>query len=79
MHETTGCVDEQGLALFLTLLQDNDTSGDGHPEEQVGRQLDHRVDVVVLYEILPYFLLRATTVQHAGELYDSGRSLLGEP
>ena len=70
--EFGGGVDEQGGVVVLGLLQHDDAGGDGGAEEQVRRQLDHRIDIVVVDEVLTDLLLRAAAVEHAGEL-DDGR------
>ena len=48
-------------------------------EEEIRRQLDHRVDVVVVNEVLADLLLGAAAVENAGELNDRRSAVHREP
>lgn len=52
-----GSVNEQGLVVGLSLLQNHDTGCDGRAEEQVAGELDNAVDEVVVDQILSDFPL----------------------
>jgi hypothetical protein len=72
-------VDEEDRVVGLALLEHDDAGGDRRAEEEVGRQLDDGVDVVVVDEVLADLLLRTAAVEHAGELDDRGRAVDGQP
>ena len=72
-------VDEQDLVVGLRLLEHDDAGRDRRAEEQVRRELDDGVDVVVVDEVLADLLLRTAAVEHAGELDDRRRAVDGEP
>ena len=67
------------LVVGLRLLQHDDAGRDRRAEEEVGRELDDGVDVVVVDEVLADLLLGAAAVEHAGELDDRGGAVDGEP
>lgn len=79
MHKELRSVDKQGLVFVLRLLQHYNAGGYGYAEEQIRRQLNHRINVVVVHKILAYLLFLATAIKHAGELYYRSRSLGREP
>ena len=35
--------------------------------KEIGWKLNHRIDIIVIYQILSYFTLRATTIENAGK------------
>ena len=48
-----GCVDKERRIVLLALFQNDNTSGDTDPEKEIGRELDYRVDIVVINQIFP--------------------------
>ncbi len=77
--ELLGAVDEQDRVVRFRLLQDNDAGGDGGAEEEVGRELDDGVDVVVVDKVLADLAFGAAAVQDAGEFDDRRRAVDREP
>jgi len=75
--EFVGRVDEQHSVVRFGLLEHDDARGDSGAEEQVRRQLDHGVDVIVIDEVLADLLLGTTSVKHAGEFNDGGGAVDG--
>ncbi|MOA01479.1 hypothetical protein D3C78_1208900 [compost metagenome] len=67
-HEQAGGVDEQRGVVALGLLQHDDAGSDGGAEEQIRRQLDDSIDVVVVDEVLANLGLRTAAIEHAREL-----------
>ena len=78
-NELGGGVDEQHLVVELGLLQHDDAGRDRGAEEQIGRQLDHRIDIVVVDQVFADLLLRATAIEDAGELDDRRGAVDGQP
>ena len=79
VSELGGRINEQDLVVLLGLLQHDDAGRDRGAEEEVWRQLDNGVDVVVVDEVLADLLLRAAAVEHAGELNDRRGAVHCEP
>lgn len=67
------------LIVRLTLFQHHSAGGDARPEKQIGRELDHAVDKVVVHKVFAYFLLRAAPVHDAREADDSRRTVGRQP
>ena len=75
----SGSVNKQHRVVAFGFLQNDDAGGDGCSKEQVRRQLDDRINVVVVNQILPDFLFRSSTVQHAGKFDDGRRAVHRQP
>ena len=71
-----GRVDELDGRVGFVLGQHQDRHRDGRAIEKVGGERDHRLDIVVIDQILPDLLLRAVAVEDPGETYDC-RATLG--
>ena len=67
---TTG-VDEPRRGVALMLGEHQDADADGCAKKEVGRHGDYALHIVVLHQILPDLLLRAPTIEDAGEANDS--------
>jgi hypothetical protein len=78
-HELGGGVDEQRGVVALGLLQHDDAGGNRGAEEEVGRQLDDGIDVVVVDQVLADLLLCAAAIEHAGKLDDRRRAVDRQP
>jgi hypothetical protein len=67
------------LLSDLGLLQHHNTGGNARTIEQVVRQLNNTVDIVIVNQILADFLLCAAAVHHTGEADDRRRSACCKP
>ena len=79
MYKLGRGIDKQDAVVLLTLLQNDDAGGYGGAKEKVRGQLNDRVDVVVVDQILADLLLGPSSVQHPGKLDNGGRSGGGQP
>ena len=68
-------IDKQHFVVRLVLADDDDTGSNRHAEEKVSRQLDNRIHIIVVNQILAYFLFCSATIKHARELNDSCSSI----
>lgn len=74
----TAGVDELDPRVGLVLGEDKDIGGDGGAVEEVGRQGDDGLDVILPDEVLPDLLLRPAAVEDTGEADDGGAPGGGE-
>lgn len=74
----TAGVDELDPRVGLVLGEDEDIGGDGGAVEEVGRQGDDGLDVILPDEVLPDLLLRPAAVEDAREADDGGAPGGGE-
>ena len=74
-----GGINKQRFVVRLALFQHHDTGSNACPKKQIGRELDHAVNKIVIHQVLPDFLLCAAPVHDAGEADDSRRSVGGQP
>ena len=78
-HELLRGIHEQDAIVLFRLLENDDAGFDVRPEEQVGRELDDGVDIVVLHQVLADLSLRGAAVEHARELDDRRRPIHRQP
>ena len=72
-------VDKEDTCILPALFQDHDAGHYRGAEEEVCRQLDDAVDVVVVDKVLPDLLLRTAPVHDAGEADDGRHAVRGKP
>ena len=78
-HELRRSVDEEHAVVRLALLQHDDAGRNRRPEKEIRRQLNHRVDIIVLQQIFPDLRLRPAPVEHPGEFDDRRRPRSRKP
>ena len=78
-HEFAAGINEQRGVIELGFLQHDDAGGNRGAEEQIWRELDHRVDIIVVDQVLADFLLRTAAIKHTREFDDSGRAIHRQP
>ena len=72
-------IDEQHTVVgTCTLAQHDDADGYAHTKEEIRRQLDDGVHIVVLDEPVADGALLASTIEHTGKLHDGSRAALRE-
>ena len=72
-------IDEQSFVVVLGFFQHDDAGGDGGAEEQVWRQLDDCINVVVVDQVLADFLLCAAAIEYAGKFNNRRRAVHRQP
>ncbi|MDT4859516.1 hypothetical protein FQZ97_940270 [compost metagenome] len=78
-HEQARGVDKQRGVVALRLLQHDDAGRDGGAEEQIRRQLDNGIDVVVVDQVLANLGFRTAAIEHAGEFDNGSRAVDRQP
>lgn len=65
--------------LRLASFQHLDAGDDSGPEKQVGQELDHIVDEVIVHKVFTDLLLRPAPVHDTGKADDGGCTVGGQP
>ncbi|MNC29020.1 hypothetical protein D3C75_772530 [compost metagenome] len=78
-HEQARGVDEQSGVVAFRLLQHDDAGRDGGAEEQIRRQLDNGIDVVIVDQVLANLGFRTAAIEHARELDNGSRAVDRQP
>ena len=73
------CIDKEDIIVLLVLLEHHDTGGDTRTKEQVIRQLDNSIHIVVINQVFANLLLGSTTIHHTREADDSRCTIGSEP
>ena len=74
-----GGIYEQGAVILLGLLQHHYAGCNTGPKEKVVRKLDDAIHIVVVYQVLPDFLLCTTPVHNTRETYNGCCTIGGQP
>ena len=71
-------IDELCLVVCLVFGEDQDVDGNGGAIKEVGSEGDHGLHKVVVYQILPDFLLRTAPVEDTREADNGGTAFTGQ-